>query len=403
MGNGNISVGNAKAIADAAAKNAGGGNVGLTKQKCSRVNLGVFFDGTGNSRELVGKKTIWGNPLIEADHTNVDLLESLYLEGEDTSTGCNVNCDSIYMPGIGCSDTDVDKYGYITGLGIYGVPARVDEAIKTALEYLKRLSKGEPQIEVLIDVFGFSRGSAAARYFCNRVTKEGVLNGAWGEPKIRFIGLFDTVGSIGLPGDEHEAGVDMSTPPLEMVCDVSMPSGQHIYHITAEDEFRKNFPLTKISKGQTISMPGVHSDVGGGYYYREASSTYEESSYSEATRAIEDKWLGGDDKIVWGELIESAVEIRKPWAFHWKAKPGLSRVALHAMHHFATDIAKVPMTAVKDPFPADLQDLFDAVVSGRVLSAERRKEIRQKYAHFSVQNRIGHKPDPSGRRRVFVA
>lgn len=392
---------NAKALADSAAEKLNGGVVGVAVQRCSRINLGIFFDGTGNSRNLVGKKQLFGGDYIDSYHTNIDLLQRVYFEGTYESTGCNIHCSSIYLPGIGCSDSEVDIYGMITGLGAFGVPRRVHEGIDQAIEKLRTLSNGEPQIEVLIDVFGFSRGAAGARYFCNLVKKQGALNGPWGRPEIRFLGLFDTVGSIGIPGDDSEPWVEIETPPLETVCDLSMPNGRYIYHIVSEDEFRRNFPLTKTNKGVTVAMPGVHSDVGGGYANERVSSNYKDSKYTSATRTIENKWLGGDDILVWLDMKSSAVHEERPWNFIWNAEPGLSLVPLHAMHHFATATASVPLKSIDIPFPPDLNDLYEALIMQRGLPENRKKEIRLKYGHFSVQNSIGHGPEESGERRSF--
>lgn len=49
-----------------------------------------------------------------------------------------------------------------------------------------------------LSVFGFSRGAAEARVFCNWVQR--FCGGVIGEAKVnlRFLGLFDTVASVGL-------------------------------------------------------------------------------------------------------------------------------------------------------------------------------------------------------------
>jgi hypothetical protein len=81
---------------------------------------------------------------------------------------------------------------------------RVQEALKETRKFFKDFSLAP---EGLIDVFGFSRGAAAARAFVNQLHRIGRLSpGAFGgiALRVRFIGLFDTVGSIGLPGAHHE-------------------------------------------------------------------------------------------------------------------------------------------------------------------------------------------------------
>jgi uncharacterized protein (DUF2235 family) len=75
---------------------------------------------------------------------------------------------------------------------------------------------------------------------------------------IRFLGIFDTVGSFGVPGDRSNIGYDLSIPA----------NVQNVRHAIARDEARTLFPLTQI-KGSSSRIekmfPGVHSDVGGGY------------------------------------------------------------------------------------------------------------------------------------------
>src|SRR5690606_13259971 len=62
-------------------------------------------------------------------------------------------------------------------------------------------SETKPKLtEIFIDVFGFSRGAAQARVFCNwllQLMPDGKLCGV--PATIRFLGIFDTVASVGLP------------------------------------------------------------------------------------------------------------------------------------------------------------------------------------------------------------
>ena len=74
--------------------------------------------------------------------------------------------------------------------------------IKKAMEILKdNFSKGD----TTIDIVGFSRGAALALEFANEIHDKGV-NGQK-EPSIRFIGIWDTVASFGLPGNNINLGI----------------------------------------------------------------------------------------------------------------------------------------------------------------------------------------------------
>jgi len=76
------------------------------------------------------------------------------------------------------------------------------------------------------------------------------------EIKVRFVGLFDTVASYKGTSSLH----------LDAISDGNV---EHIVQLAAADEHRSNFPLTNIKsaggKGIEIFLPGVHSDIGGGY------------------------------------------------------------------------------------------------------------------------------------------
>jgi uncharacterized protein (DUF2235 family) len=106
-----------------------------------------------------------------------------------------------------------------------------------------------------VDVIGFSRGAGIAISFTNEVAEE--------HPglSIRFLGLWDTVGQFGLPGEQLQAGHDLSCPRNVRRC----------YHALALDENRALFPLTRMLRDDKpvqgfieAWFRGVHSDVGGG-------------------------------------------------------------------------------------------------------------------------------------------
>lgn len=153
-----------------------------------------------------------------------------------------------------------------------------------------------------IDVFGFSRGAAAARNFIYEVTKpayepltkqfssgEFDAHGKkttlkelpeWGELgrmllknslkvhqlEIRFVGLFDTVSSFNKGGKSASPNFDNDVEELHLD---QLYKAKKVIHFTAADEHREYFALTHIQssgdKGIELAFPGVHSDVGGSY------------------------------------------------------------------------------------------------------------------------------------------
>jgi RHS repeat-associated protein len=133
-------------------------------------------------------------------------------------------------------------------------------------------STGENQ---KIDVIGFSRGAALARTFVNYINRKGgvTLRRPDGKPtglvcpvRVRFLGLFDTVGSFGiLPGNNINPGHDFSIPA----------NVENVRHAVALDEKRGMFPLSSVlsDPSKPFADPriveqgfrGAHSDIGGGY------------------------------------------------------------------------------------------------------------------------------------------
>ncbi|QNT06234.1 MULTISPECIES: phospholipase effector Tle1 domain-containing protein [Marinomonas] len=80
---------------------------------------------------------------------------------------------------------------------------------------------------------------------------------------MRFVGLFDTVGSFYLPGDNRNAPFKLHLNSKDV---------GRAFQICAHHEYRINFPLTSLkTKGKLPPnfyeevFPGAHTDVGGGY------------------------------------------------------------------------------------------------------------------------------------------
>jgi hypothetical protein len=128
-------------------------------------------------------------------------------------------------------------------------------------------------VEVFIDVFGFSRGAAQARVFCNWLDEcfEGdTLAGV--KAHIRFLGIFDTVAAVGLGpaasrwANGHDGWGETQNLRIS-------PRVRHGEHYVAMHEQRESFPLEDVHtpgdatppRCRQFRFPGMHSDVGGGY------------------------------------------------------------------------------------------------------------------------------------------
>jgi hypothetical protein len=139
--------------------------------------------------------------------------------------------------------------------------------------------------QIWINVIGFSRGAAGARAFVQKLLNEWAPGGRLGEQtgkyalpyQVNFMGLFDTVASVGLPDSVRPA---LNLKRFDGHSDFAEKGGLGIpeqvrfcVHAFSIHEQRMSFPLDSICKGGShpgdcrheIAYPGVHSDVGGGY------------------------------------------------------------------------------------------------------------------------------------------
>ncbi|AOZ09953.1 phospholipase effector Tle1 domain-containing protein [Cupriavidus malaysiensis] len=136
--------------------------------------------------------------------------------------------------------------------------------------------------QVWINVFGFSRGAATARSFVGKLMRDWPPGGriAGEIPyQVNFMGLFDTVASVG-PPDSVRAALDISTFDGHFAWSNSglmdIPKEvKRCAHFFSIHEQRMSFPLDTIREGSVypggagqrleVAYPGVHSDIGGGY------------------------------------------------------------------------------------------------------------------------------------------
>ncbi|MBL1274223.1 MAG: hypothetical protein COB25_017415 [Oceanospirillales bacterium] len=107
------------------------------------------------------------------------------------------------------------------GLGEQGILKKIDEGCSYFLFQLKR-NVTDRIDELVLDVFGFSRGAATARHFIsrevndeNRALAKAFKQAGFPWPKkitVRFLGLFDTVagiadlGNLDFSAHDSEAG-----------------------------------------------------------------------------------------------------------------------------------------------------------------------------------------------------
>ncbi|PZO65872.1 MAG: rhs element Vgr protein [Paracoccus denitrificans] len=415
-----------------------GSAVGTTAQSCPRVTLeiGVFFDGTGNNQRNArqGTEGSYANAA-----SNVALLSRIYKNEEkywkrNSCGGFERKYARIYKDGIGTIAGGSDSLvGMGTGMGDYGVEARVFDACLDVGRVITRLSPNVEPLEVVLDVFGFSRGAAAARYFVNcfrqgyveywrkYVSKQRAYLPAGRKVRIRYVGIFDTVAAIGVGMNEMNGAVNVH---------VSTAQANRIFHLVATNEYRANFRLNHNLPGGGVarSLPGAHSDVGGGYgdpgdrvkVYSGTIALLPTRESAEKLARDQQSFRGrtkADREATWVRIgflnpnepahgyvdvgsikprqlrplvgpprqmyeVDSSGYIDRPWV-----QPGLSRIPLRIMYNDALR-AGVPLTAFPDGaqyrVPAGLQPVAAKLIAGASLSEAERRSTLRNFGHISA-------------------
>ncbi|OGV65068.1 MAG: hypothetical protein A3K19_20470 [Lentisphaerae bacterium RIFOXYB12_FULL_65_16] len=225
-----------------------------------------YFDGTANHPH---PRNLDGTPNYK---TNV---RKLY----DVTRGA-----AFYAYGIG-SGYNAD--GSLTTSGVANEGA-TGNSMKERAEWM--LGKLESQLRAgdkVVDLFGFSRGSATATYFLNRIQQEVDRgNPLYRGIEIRFVALFDQVPSkLGMTRTVGSAAWNATLAsvsfgawgynPYERISDSSgefhftLPKGMRFthrpLHPVALDEGRREFAVTDLQGALQVGFRGVHSNVGGGY------------------------------------------------------------------------------------------------------------------------------------------
>ncbi|MCO7516044.1 DUF2235 domain-containing protein [Pseudomonas guariconensis] len=232
------------------------------------LRVGVFFDGTGNNLGNgmhAGASPERGGSYANAP-SNVALLYGLYPVGAVEALADRVFF-KVYVEGIGTTQGAPDSaLAQATGRGQTGIEARVAEALAVVAGQLRRWRAEQPQGPVAgveLDLFGFSRGAAAARHLANQLQEGSACLLAW-PVTINFIGLFDTVAAIVAPWQGNFSPANDRYGGLRLGLGEGI--ARQVVQLVAGDERRHNFPLVR--SGHDIVVPGVHSDIGGGYLER---------------------------------------------------------------------------------------------------------------------------------------
>ncbi len=223
-------------------------------------------------------------------HREATTVEWLYkgFEPKNDNSAGNI---AVYIEGTGTLDKDTDG-AFAAGSG-WGSKRGFDAKAQRAFEYIaQKLIDESKQGEIFnllqINIYGFSRGAASARYFSNLI-RESYEDPKTGKTRymidrfkfknpiqpcqvqIGFIGIFDTVVSVGLKqeNDAKEWKQEITQPnPGGAVPEP--PKSYKVVHIAASNEARTFFSLydihSSMEKGYGVEfrIPGCHTDIGGG-------------------------------------------------------------------------------------------------------------------------------------------
>jgi len=267
-------------------------------------NLIFCFDGTSNDPVDATQKETSTGGVKDCSVSNILKLHLLF--GGDLKDGNAHGLEqlSLYYPGVGTYGNKL-KQVLNAGLAIKDPGRIINDAIADIEKHYQAGDK--------IFIFGFSRGAAIARKFASVIRKETAV-----KYKVRFMGVFDTVASIGMPdlNTDEKASSDVKFENRTVSSNV-----KEVLHICSVDDKRKAFQPTLMNAEDRVTeiwFAGAHSDVGGGYHRDGLSDNTlrymldelgrrklgvttivpSEVKYSEVNAAKEDVELGFDDLVI---------------------------------------------------------------------------------------------------------
>lgn len=222
-------------------------------------NIIFCFDGTCNEPKDALQEKEWFGLGDPEDSSISNVLKLHLLLGGDLQ-GKNSFPDQIsfYYSGVGTYGSWIDK---LRNLALAPPNEDVGQIIKKAIQNLyNTIEDGDH-----VFVFGFSRGAAIARRFATVLIDTFPALGRKA-PKIKFMGVFDTVAAIQHPNLFKE---DIK-PASDVVFEHRSisPLIESALHLVSLDDRRIAFFPTLMNQQAEVTevwFTGAHSDVGGGY------------------------------------------------------------------------------------------------------------------------------------------
>ncbi|WP_233238744.1 DUF2235 domain-containing protein [Bordetella sp. LUAb4] len=257
-----------------------------------------------------GMRVAWGYTRL-ANALHIAMTGRILLDPSDARGFCSLmDADvDVSTEGVDEVTTTVSLANPNLGRSVYlatrGIQSASHHALQKALDNVHRELGHQQRInsspggrlnlaikKIWVNVFGFSRGAASARVFVNRLINKWAPGGliAGEIPyEVNFLGLFDTVASVGVP-DSATAAVDLEgfdghwAWTAGGALNVPQQVRKCVQFFSIHEQ-RMSFPLDSIREGNgyplderyriEVAYPGVHSDVGGGYRMGEQGKSRE--------------------------------------------------------------------------------------------------------------------------------
>lgn len=358
-----------------------------TRKESYEIIISLFFDGTKNNKNNSDARV--ADSAAYQQHGADDDESSYQNDWSNVARLWDASSDKanrIYIEGIGTTDNASDSQtGYAFGSGFTGIRFKVRKGCDQAAERINTLysaNKGKQLTSIVFNVYGFSRGAAAARNFVYEISRpayqgkkmesaDGSMHAFYDTDhmpareempsgghlgyalaikgivldarlfQVNFLGIFDTVSSYSPTPPIPRFSNDIGELNLN-----SLGKAQHVVHFTANDEIRENFSLTRSPKGIEKNLPGVHSDVGGSYLSGPEIKEEIETSWTMNTRLhpfrdrlIEEGWYKAGDLTITGGIAYWALRGEKKMVYK-----EYSFIPLHFMADFSVDY-KSPINA----------------------------------------------------------
>lgn len=223
-------------------------------------NIVISFDGTGGEPGWgiqKGDKNLYSGVGGLSNCCKMHLIAGGNIGNSQNHFDVNDQI-ALYYSGVGTRG-NLQVLKSMLGLG------EMKDIYTMAYEDLKKVyQKGDR-----LYIFGFSRGAATARLFCSYLNNNPITDSKTGT-EVAFLGVFDTVceslpvcGGVGVSDSPRVLDVNKSDSGLPQNVKKAM-------HLVSIDENRAPFTPTLFNKDPRVTeiwCPGIHSDVGGGYYH----------------------------------------------------------------------------------------------------------------------------------------